>query len=466
MKKEESKGIKIMNEKATVIITPQELARLVETILQNLSKLNRLEELPNVKYDSPNAREAYQNAANGIFEGAIAVTEDVPLSYSDIQLLFEKAESDLAKAAVLNVYKKARAIVHDVRFDADVRENLYKVLEEIKAKYRDYGAAHDVVGTAETPNTWIYSYEKGPMVREARFKSKKQGMKPLEIVQFTDPHFNYCNEKDFAEANPALMSTHQNRWWLANAKTVDVTRRSFDYAAMSDQTIVTGDILDYLSYGAQELTKKHLFWRDANLLAAIGGHEVTREMQGVVADTTSEESRLDILKSFWCNDIFYASRILGDRVLVIVMDNGSHGTYSEDQFNRLNADLEYARQNDLIVLLFQHEPLCTANPAETDVPFIRANDGSGSQNFYKDYMGGVWVRERLKHEWSMKTHDLIRQSADVIKGVFCGHRHSDVYTEIYGIDQNGEPNQTVIPQYVLTATVYDDLGHMMKITID
>ena len=455
-----------MNDKAKMRTTPQELARLIETILQNLSKLNQFEELPDVKYDSPNAREAYQNAANGIFEGAISVVEDVPLEYSKIKMLFEKAESDLAKAAALNVYKKARAMVHDARVDATIREELYTVLEEIKAKYRNYGEAHDVVGSAENPNTWIYSYENGPMVREAKFKSKKQGMKPLEIVQFTDPHLNYCNEKDFAEANPALMSTHQNRWWHANGDSVDVMRRSLDYAAMSDQTIVTGDILDYLSYGAQELTQKHLFWRDSNLLAAIGGHEVTREMQGVVADTTSEESRLDILKSFWCNDIFYESRILGDRVLAIVMDNGSHGTYSEDQFNRLNADLEYARQNDLIVLLFQHEPLCTANPAETDVPFIRANDGSGSQNFYKDYMGGVWVRERLKHEWSMKTHDLIRQSADVIKGVFCGHRHSDVYTEILGIDQKGEPNQTVIPQYVLTATVYDDLGHMMKITID
>jgi hypothetical protein len=66
----------------------------------------------------------------------------------------------------------------------------------------------------------------------------------------------------------------------------------------------------------------------------------------------------------------------------------------------------------------------------------------------------------------MRTHDLIRQSADVIKGVFCGHRHSDFYTEILGIDQNGAPNQKVIPQYILTATVYDDRGHMMKITID
>lgn len=455
-----------MKDKNVMTVTPQELARLIETILQNLYKLNQFDELPDTRYDSPNAREAYQNAANGIFEGAISVNEEVSLEYSKIKTLFEKAESDIAKAAALNVYKKARAIVHDEQFDSDVRDMLYEELEEIKRAYRNYGESHDIVGTSDNPNWWIYSYENGPMVREAKIKSKKHGMKPLEIVQFTDPHFNYCNEKDFSEANPALMSTYQNRWWLANGATVDVTRRSFDYAAMSDQTIVTGDILDYLSYGAQELTQKHLFWRDSNLLAAIGGHETTREMQGVVKDTTTEESRLEILKSFWCNDISYESKILGDRVIAVVMDNGSHGTYTEDQFNRLKADLEYARHNDLIVLLFQHEPLCTANPAETDVPFVRPNDANGSRNFFKDYVGGVWVRERLKDEWSMRTHDLIRQSADVIKGVFCGHRHCDFYTEILGIDQNGVPNQTVIPQYILTATVYDNLGHVMKITID
>ena len=455
-----------MNDKNAMTITPQELAKLIETISQNILKLNQFDALPNVKYDSSNAREVYWNAANGIFEGAIRVSAEVSLDCSKIKRLFEEARSDIAKAAALNVYKKARAMVHDTRLDSAVRESLYTALEEIKREYRNYGAHHDVVGNSENPNWWIYSYENGPMVREVAIKSKKMGMKPLEIVQFTDPHFNYCNEKDFAEANPALMSTHQHRWWLANGASVDVTRRSFDYAAMSDQTIVTGDILDYLSYGAQELTQKHLFWKDSNLLAAIGGHETTREMQGVVEDTTTEESRLEILKSFWCNDIFYESKILGDRVIAVVMDNGSHGTYTEDQFNRLKADLEYARQNDLIVLIFQHEPLCTANPAETDVPFVRPNDAGGSRNFFKDYVGGVWVRERLKDEWSMRTHDLIRQSADVIKGVFCGHRHSDFYTEILGMDQNGAPNQTVIPQYILTATVYDDLGHMMKITID
>lgn len=455
-----------MNVKEITNAFPKEFISLVNRVLSILPELNKLDKIPDVRYDDPNARERYLKVADGFLSEGNCDVENKGFDVEQVKVIYDAANSLLAKAAALNVYKRARAVVHDQRYDELFRNELFEALEDIKGKYRNYGESHDVVGRKENPNRWIYSYENGPMIREAYIKSKKQGMRPIEIVQFSDAHFNYCNERDMREANPALMSTLEYRLWHANGDTEDVTRRSFDFAAMSDQTIVTGDIMDYLSYGAQELTQKTLFWRDANMLAAIGGHEVTREMQGIVEDTTSHESRLEILKSFWCNDIFYESKILGDRVIAVVMDNGSTGKYTEDQFLKLKADIEYAKDNNLIVLIFQHEPLCTANPAETSVEFIRANDANGSRNFYKDYVGGEYTREYLKDEWTIKTHTLIRQNADVIKGVFCGHRHSDFYTEILGIDENGMPDNTFIPQYVLTATVYDNLGHIMKITID
>ena len=446
---------------------PKEFALLVARVMQMLPELNNYDELPSVTYDDPNANQRYRDAANGILPGVSCSIKDPSFHCSDLQKLFENAHSRLAQAAALNVYKKARAVVFDNRFDTAFREELYAALEEIKEKHRRYGQTYDVVGSKENPNWWIYAYENnGPMVREVRIKSKKPGMKPLEIVQFSDPHFNYCNEADFAEANPALMSTFQNRHWHAHGDSVDVVNRSFAYAAMSDQTIVTGDILDYLSRGGQELTQKHLFWRDANLLAAIGGHEFTRQMQGEVKDSSTPESRYAVLQSFWCNDIFYESRLLGGRVLAVVLDNGSTAKYTQSQYYRLQADIASARQNDWILLIFQHEPLCTANPAETNVEFIRPNDPHCSHNFFEDYIGGTYTKTVQKDEWTMKTWELIRQSSDVIKGLFCGHLHCDFYTEVLGIDQNGAPDGTVIPQYILTATVYDNLGHMLKITVD
>lgn len=445
---------------------PYEFVSLVGRVIQMLPELNQYDEVPLIKYDDPNARGAYLNAASGILHGIVCKKEDYTFNCSDIKRIFENAHSELAKAAALNVYKKARAIVFDERYESHLREALFSVLEEIKSEKRNFGEPHDIAGSRKDPIRWIYAYENGPMMREVTVKSKKRGMKPLEIIQFSDPHFNYCNEKDFAEANPALMSTHKNRLWHANGDSVDVVNRSFAYAAMSDQTIVTGDILDYLSYGGQELTQKYLFWRDPNMLAALGGHEVTREMQGVVEDTTTPESRYDILKRFWCNDIFYESKLLGGRAIAVVMDNGSTGKYTEEQFNRLKSDIMFARENDLILLIFQHEPICTVNPAETNVEFIRPNDPGCSRNFFKNHIGGEYTEFVLKDECTMKTCKLIRQSSDVIKGLFCGHLHSDLYTEVIGIDQSGMPDGTIIPQYILTATVYDNLGHLMKITVD
>ena len=450
-----------MDDRQTSVMTPQELAALMSRIAAAIPELNRYEELPWTRYDDPNALQCYRDAAEGLLRGENAGKGEERADFSRLEVLFEDAHSVVAKAAVLNLYKKARAAVQSEWQDGAAREALWQTLENIKAKKRaTFGAAHDVVGCREAPNRWISTYADGPMVREAHIHSRKPGLKPLEIVQFTDAHFNYCNQKDLDEANPALMSTLKHRLWHANGDSVHAVERAFTYAETSDQTVVTGDILDYLSWGALELTEKQLFRRDTNLLAAIGGHEVTREMQGEVADPSSLESRLDILRDFWCNDISYTSKVLGGRVILSVMDNGSTGTYSERQYHLLQADIERARNENLILLIFQHEPICTCNPAETNVEYVRANDANGSRNFYKDFVGGVWAREVLHDEWTIRTHGLIRESADVIRGVFCGHLHSDFYTEILGTDGR------VIPQYVLTATVYDNMGHVMKITVD
>ncbi len=449
-----------MYDKQASIMTPQELAALMSRIADAMPELNRYDELPGIRYDDPNALQSYRNAADGLPQKKNPKKGAESTDFSRLGSLFDAAHSAMAKTAVLNLYKKARAAVQSEWQDGAAREALWQTLEKVKAKQRaSFGEAHDVVGCREDPNHWIYSYADGPMVREAHIHSHKQGLKPLEIIQFTDAHFNYCNQKDLDEANPALMSTLEHRLWLANASSVHATERAFAFAEMSDQTVVTGDIMDYLSWGALELTEKQLFWKDTNLLAAIGGHEVTREMEGVVADPSPLESRLNILRSFWCNDISYASKILGDRVILSVMDNGSTGTYSERQYNLLQADIRRAREQNLILLIFQHEPICTCNPAEENAEFIRANDANGSRNFYKGYAGGDWTKE-MHEDWTLRTHTLIRESADVIRGVFCGHRHSDFYTEILGTDG------TVIPQYILTATVYDSIGHVMKITVD
>ena len=57
---------------------------------------------------------------------------------------------------------------------------------------------------------------------------------------------------------------------------------------------------------------------------------------------------------------------------------------------------------------------------------------------------------------------MIANNADVIKGIFAGHYHSDYMTKIAAKTPSGE--DTFIPQYVLTGNPYDG-GHVLKITV-
>jgi hypothetical protein len=58
---------------------------------------------------------------------------------------------------------------------------------------------------------------------------------------------------------------------------------------------------------------------------------------------------------------------------------------------------------------------------------------------------------------------MIVNSADVIKGVFGGHLHNEMYLEIAA--KNGDGTPATIPQYVKTASAYGDGGGMMRILI-
>ena len=60
-------------------------------------------------------------------------------------------------------------------------------------------------------------------------------------------------------------------------------------------------------------------------------------------------------------------------------------------------------------------------------------------------------------------YNLIVNNADVIKGVFTGHRHCDLSADIKAYTPEGE--ETVIPQYVMTTNGVDPFGAAIKITV-
>lgn len=315
----------------------------------------------------------------------------------------------------------------------------------------------------ETPeskykNYWKYeTLSSGLMVRHVTIKTEKRG-DPIEIVQLTDLHFNYCDEQDLAEADPVLMSTLENRKWLANAKSLPNAQRALEYAKDADQLVITGDVLDYLSHGTLSLTKTYIFDAFPDAMVTLGNHEPVRQMQGTVAENTTLESRLAILQENWNHDVYYSSKVLGEKVMLIQMDNGSTGEFQKSQVEPLRQDLATAREKGYTVLLFYHIPLATGNPADYNATAIVVGDKNGSvRNLYTKGVGNHSTGA------SREVYQLITNNADIIAGAFCGHTHNDFYTEIKAKTASGEA--TVIPQYILIGAPYGK-GHALRITVD
>lgn len=323
-----------------------------------------------------------------------------------------------------------------------------------------YDKTVDVTGDASNPHTHMYRLEDGMMVRYVKFDSGRGGM-PVHIMQTTDMHLNCLNARDCIEALPCIVSTRKFRTAFRDGgQAVRNALKTMRLADYFDLTVVTGDTIDYLTWGSLDLMEE-IVWKSAdNVLAAVGGHDIIRVMQGEVPDPSTLESRYDILRRSWRHDLYYTSKIISDKVIAVVLNNGE-GHYFESQLEMLDRDIEDARTNGFVMLIFQHEPLCTHNPAEHSAVPMRINDGSGTRNFCDSFIGCNGT-----DPITMKLYRTITANADIIKGVFCGHWHSDYYTEIIATFRDGKGNirNTVIPQYVLTGNMYDD-GHILMITV-
>ena len=457
--------------------TTDDIIRIVANLSTTIDSLGKHNAFADIDYNHPHDRAIYHAVANGY----VAAPQDglfrpeTPLSTDEAEDIIRRFRGPdptkpvdfeerfkslcandstlLTHAAAVNLFKKAALVEPS-------DPSIAALLNGIRQAARPQDTPETIKGSPDDLNTWIGRYSNGTFIREAHIQSKKTNTPPVEIVMLNDTHYNYVNKRDEEEQNPSIMSTRQYRLWLRNGASVGVIGRCMDFARYSDQTIIAGDVLDYLSWGCQQLTVENLFRKDVNLLACLGGHDTTRVMQGKVGDPTSYASRRQLLDNFWPHDITYVSRVLKDKVLAIVMDNGA-SRFWESQIAPFKADIQKARDNGLIVLIFVHEPLCTRNPKEADWPPIRRNDPYNYN--YRDRFAGRPQSDAN----TLAVYDTLISNADIVKAVFCGHMHSDYYTEIIATykDADGKTVDTVIPQYVHTGSIYDGTGHVFRITV-
>ena len=302
---------------------------------------------------------------------------------------------------------------------------------------------------------WNYStLQDGVIERNIYIKSKKPG-RPLRIAHLTDLHFNFCNQADIEENDPILMSTYKNREWLKNGSSVDNAKRTLEHVKNFDAIVITGDILDYLSHGCEELANEHIFKVYPNVIASLGNHEAARKVQGEFPEAMSYSKKEEWLKSFWPNDIFYSSKVIDERVMLIQIDNCSEKVgFRQEQIIPFINDIQKAKENDYIVLLFFHFHISPQSEKYSSVKADKIGDSSWAildlnRHGIKDSHG----------EASAKICEIIKSNADVIKGCFCGHLHSDFYCEL------NTDTDKAIPQYILIGTPYDK-GHLLNIIIE
>lgn len=351
--------------------------------------------------------------------------------------------------------------------DSNAKSNIQGVVSKVKSNtLNKFDVSKiNIVGSSADPNRWIYQLADSKiLVREVNINTGKGG-DPIDIVQLTDLHYNYMNAADLKEKNATLMSTYKNRTWLANGASARIARKVLEYSAFADLLVVTGDTLDYLSKGAVELMHKEVWGLYPDALIANGNHDYVQQMQGTIGEVYTIDERYQMMQAVWKHDVTYTSRVLGDKVMVIQLDNGQK-KFLDNQVPLLQADLALARQKGYTVLLFMHIPLYTNNPAEASVNALRADDQSGASNrdFYRnqnnEFVGSPTMDTNSA---TYKVYNLITNNGDIIKGVFNGHAHADFYTEIVAKTASG--NSTVIPQYTLTGSIYGD-GRMLKIRVN
>lgn len=272
---------------------------------------------------------------------------------------------------------------------------------------------------------------------------------PVEIGFFADTHVNYCDEIDMQDEEIAY--SYECRQWLKHGETVPVMIAAMDVCEHMDATVVGGDTLDYLSHGAMELVKKHIFDRDPTVLSCVANHDITKQMETKKPDKLSHDERYAILQTIWPHDIHFATRTLNEKLTLVALNNTPPG-YSDYVHEKLKAEIESARREGRKILLFEHEPITTGNPADIEVkPYWILN--RDLDNFYN---GGSWLcRFETMSEQNRKTYDLICSSADVIKCIICGHLHSAYYNEILAsyTDEDGK-HDAVIPQISYAANAY------------
>ncbi len=300
--------------------------------------------------------------------------------------------------------------------------------------------------------------DSGVRARYLTVKSQKKGEK-VNIMFITDTHLNRISQADLSEANPAVMASIESRKWCKNEASLPMLKNVMQYADRFDALALGGDNIDYVTLGSLDCLKETVFdVYKKPLVAVLGGHDLTRTMENSTKDPDSANIKT-LLGRYWPHDVNYYSTVVKDRVMLIGLE--ANGRYLAEQKDKLAADIEKARKENLVIFIFEHEPIATNNEAQREVKAFGTTETASIG--YRYGIGGKADKGKVD---SNAVYELVTSSADVIKGIFCGHEHYDFYSEIKASYNDGDKKvETFIPQYTLRSNAYGD-GAIFAITVE
>lgn len=388
----------------------------------------------------------------------------------NVDTYIDSSDLVLLRQILLDMSKEQSKKTADVNEDGniDIRDlvRLKKTMVDLEKLYYAAGTT-DVCGDSTDKTTWIYKVNgSGIYVREADIIAG-DGDNVIEIAQLSDFHLMALNEDD--EKDEVLVKTYAARNTDAFKNAEANAIKSMDFGRLYDKIYVTGDATDFLSVGSLQLLNNVL--GNSGARAAVGNHEFRKVWYGDYTDTESLEDRYSLLEQYWPNNPYYYSEIIKEKVMCIVLNNGSGDNYEKyfageftyngvagtmDTF--LANDITTAKENGYTVLIFQHCPISTGVAKDkyaVPLTYLYA-DHQTTKDFYT-----LTGNNSTDTEVDKAVYSLITENADVIKGVFTGHMHSHFYTEIKATANGAD---TVIPQYTLTGNFKGD-GCALKISV-
>ena len=371
-------------------------------------------------------------------------------------------------------YRIAKDCVDNSSLNSELFKSIIAVVEEKRKEYllnelsgREFISGYDENGCITDANKCMYKLGNGLWVRNIEIPWQYAGTpeQNIHIIAFADCHMATWNDKDIEIGNPALMSTIENfmeqRQHLRLEYSVPKINKCLRYAECFDQTIVMGDVIDFLSYGGLHAIKTVIVDKDPSAILTVGNHELRRMNGGTVAETAEglkENKRIVNENWHWNgNDSKFLSRIVHNSVgqkmaMVLALDNSDVSiNYDISLLEKIKRCFEEARKKKLPVLIFQHFPISTRNYDDEQngrFPEYIGTDGLIKEDEdYADYYCG----SSSDNSQSKSVYDYIVNSADIVKGIFCGHTHTNHYTEICGYDHI-RSEAVKIPQYIVGGT--------------